>query len=105
MCYNLHHKQYCIGNKQYTKETYETEIKKYENLSYEQYISVRSTFINNLKNTFFRDLDIVGSENCVGDLLLNCANIIDGFSLKNSSNLRYCYDNNKYTNSMDCYSG
>ncbi len=79
MSTNLRNKQYCIRNKQYTKEEYENELKKLELHSYNNLEVLKKEFENILKNEVvhrenfnFRTTDSLGNylNNC--DKCVNC---------------------------------
>lgn len=100
-CYNLRNKQYCIRNKQLSKEDYEQEhavLKK---------ISSKTQF-----NEFFTQkshhvhiaCDLNGSEKCSGDFLFNSKNTKNSFYSRSLHDSAYvCFFQNSSDN-YDCYS-
>lgn len=66
LCFGLEHKQYCILNEQYTKEEYEQEIKKYEDL-HETYKLWREESKKYPK----KETHNVNCENSTGEYLIN----------------------------------
>jgi len=100
MSWNLRNKQYCIRNKQYTKDAYEEELKKMNLDSYKN--------LENLKNEFEEILrkEAVHRENfnlkttaSLGNYLTNCDKCTNTFAWENSQNCRNCI---RGLNSKDC---
>ena len=73
-CVNLRHKSYCIFNKQYTKEEYDEEIKKYDLGSYDGLEKFRTIFNQFLSKQFRRFAFIYKSVNVSGDNVLHSKN-------------------------------
>lgn len=73
-CHGLKNKQYCVGNKQYSKEKYEEIIKNHQK-------DPRKFPINNLKNK--------QTENCFGNNLMECKNCTFTFSSHACDQLKY----------------
>jgi hypothetical protein len=73
-CINLRHKKYCIFNKQYTKEEYEKEIKKYDFGSYKGLSEFRKLYLNFIKNEPRRFAFVYKSLNVTGDNIMNSKN-------------------------------
>ena len=95
-CINLRHKNYCIFNKQYTKEGYEKEIKKYDFGSFESFNKFKEEYNNFLKNQFRRFAFIFKSVNVTGDNIMNSKNS------KMIFDIPYNIENSKYvTHAMD----
>ena len=89
MCWNLRNKQYCIRNKQCTKEEYEEELKKINLASYKNLEILKKEFENNEKN------DAVHRENfnlktsaSVGNYMTNCDKCVNVFAYEDSQNCR-----------------
>lgn len=83
-CYNLRNKQYCILNKQYTKEEYYKELEKIKNNP----ISLKEIY----KKAIHKNLNIINSENCIGDNLTDCKNCYYVFNSEWLENCKYVYN-------------
>jgi hypothetical protein len=89
MCYNLRNKQFCIRNKQYGKEEYESEINKIKLDSYKNIQILKSEFENILKNdAVHRENFNLKTTNSVGNYMTNCDKCVNVFSWENSQNCR-----------------
>jgi ribosomal protein S18 len=73
-CVNLRNKKYCIWNKQYSKEEYEKEIKKWSLSSYEITEKAKRKFLELYYKTPRRFALIKNSENVTGEDILNSKN-------------------------------
>lgn len=98
-CFSLVNKQYCIGNKQYTKEDYEKIVAEYMgNLK-----AVKAGYLQHLKKAVRKYLNGVSNENSTGDNISNCKDCVECFEannlqdcsfVANASDLKDCYDIN-----------
>ena len=89
MCYNLRNKQYCIRNKQYTKEEYDKELKKINLGSHKNLEILKNEFENILKNNaVHRENFNLKTTDSLGNYLTNCDKCINTFVLDNSQNCR-----------------
>ncbi len=105
MCCNLRDKSYYIKNKKYTKDQYEKIVENMNISSYQMIRKLKSYFPEMMKTAIVSNLDIIGSENCTGDQIINCNNCFQSYVMQWSENTRYSYDNNYYKDSSDSYSG
>jgi len=99
LCVGLVGKEYCILNKQYSKEDYEEKMQRYRPLT------------NELVNELFQELEvlrlnyphkyanIVGSENCTGNDISYCRETINSFIMEKC---RDCINGSSLRNSKDC---
>jgi len=105
-CINLRHKHYCIFNKQYTKEDYETGIKKYDFGSYKALNKFKEEYTNFIKNQFRRFAYVIKSVNVTGDNVLNSKNskmVFDIYGdLENSKYIAHVFG---MRDSYDVYGG
>ena len=89
LSWNLKNKRYCIANKQYSKEDYEKEIKKY-NLSsrkvYNKLIEQFSNFIE--KSAYWKEKHFTNVEKSSWDYLENCNNCEKCFYIEDSENCK-----------------
>ncbi|MEX2052502.1 MAG: hypothetical protein WD991_02300 [Candidatus Paceibacterota bacterium] len=91
MSWNLRNKQYCIKNKQYTKEEYEVEIKKLKLDSYKSLENLRAEFANILRNeVVHRENFNLKSAGSTGNYLNNCDKCSNCFTWDDSQNCRNC---------------
>ena len=89
MCWNLRNKQYCIRNKQYSKEEYEKELKNIRLDSYKNIQVLQLEFENILKNkSVHREHFNLKTTSSVGNYLTNCDKCFNVFSYENSQNCR-----------------
>lgn len=103
-CVDLTQKQYCIFNKQYTKEDYQNTVKELLKVSPESHLKkleelirqhpIGPTYVSHSENSDF------------GNQVHYCANCYLCFDTARSADLAYTYDTAYCTNSMDltyCY--
>lgn len=104
MCSNLRNKEYCIRNKQYTKQQYEEEMKKIFPLSYEKLQELRREYLDMKETKAIRQaLYWVQVENSTGDLLFQTKNCFHTFDAINDEDSRYLLDTIGLKDSMDNY--
>lgn len=104
LCWNLRNKQYCIRNKQYTKEGYEAEMRKIFPLSYEKLKELRQEYIDAKKTKAVHAPTYrVQAENSSGDLLFNTKNCFHSYDCIKTEDARYIYDSIELRDSMDLY--
>ncbi len=100
MSWNLRNKQYCIRNKQYTKENYELELKKINLGSNKNTEILKAEFENILKkNAVHRENFNLKTTNSSGNYLTNCDKCANVFSWENSQN---CRNQLRGLNTKDC---
>jgi hypothetical protein len=89
MSWNLRNKQYCIRNKQYSKEDYEQELKNIKLDSYKNIEALHSEFEDILKNeAVHRENFNLKTTNSVGNYLTNCDKCVNVFAFEDSQNCR-----------------
>lgn len=104
LCWNLRNKQYCIRNKQYTKEAYEEEMKKIFPLSYEKLKELHQEYITAKKTKAIHAPTYrVQAENSSGDLFSQTKNCFHSYDCIKTEDVRYVYDSIEMRDSMDCY--
>ncbi len=89
-CVNLKNKQYCIFNKQYSKEEYMEEASRYQSTSRSRVKEVRkeaTAFWLTFPNKFMHERN---TEGVSGDYIYNSAHIKDSFMVQDTENARYC---------------
>ncbi len=110
-CVSLRRKKYCIFNKEYSKPEYEKKKKeffeKYKNLE-----DLRKQFAEFKLKFPHKFVEIENCENCSGDHLMSCKNVLNCFDMVESEDCRNCalglkskdcYDCNGATSSELCY--
>ncbi len=91
MSWNLRNKQYCIRNKQYTKEEYEKEISKIKLDSYENVQKLKEEFERIIKEeVVHRENFNLKSYNSTGDYLSEVKDCTNCFTFSESKNCRNC---------------
>ena len=101
-CFGLHSKQYCIFNKQYSKEEYSEKKKEFENLNKNK-IKILKEKLENLKGKLPHiQSHIYASENCTGDNIYNSVNCHYAFDCKECENCKYIYFAPKTVDTYDC---
>jgi len=105
MCTNLRNKQYCFKNTQLTKEEYAKKIAEYNSGSFSDKENALKDFAKLCEKTIHRNLTIINSPNSTGDNIVGCKNAFTCFGIKDCENVRYIWDNMRYKDSMDTYSG
>lgn len=89
MSYNLRNKQYCIRNKQYTKEDYEKELKNIKLDSYQTIESLKHEFEEILKNQAVHKENFnLKTTDSTGNYMTNCDKCSQVFSWENGQNCR-----------------
>lgn len=101
MCANLFNKeQYCFFNKAYSKDEFQRRVAETKSNN-ENFARALAEF-ENLKCKFpVKDLQIVSSENAIGDYIFNSKNIFCGFVIYNSDNCAYLHEGVKGSNCHD----
>jgi hypothetical protein len=105
MCTNLRNKQYCFKNEQLTKEEYIKRMAQYNSGSFEEKEKALREFEEICKKNINKNLKIMNSPNTTGDNIVNSKNAFMCFGIKDCENVRYIWDNMRYKDSMDTYSG
>jgi hypothetical protein len=101
-CFGLRNKQYCIFNKQYTKEEYDKLKQEYEYLTPAKIASIRAK-LNELKqNLPHVQSHIYASENCTGESVYNSRNCFNAFDCKDCEDCKYIYFSPKTIFTQDC---
>ncbi|MCX6809234.1 MAG: hypothetical protein NTZ65_00540 [Candidatus Berkelbacteria bacterium] len=104
-CSNLRHKQFCIQNKQLTKEEFQAELKKYDFGSYKKVQEYINKFNDLRGNTFVKYANIIKSEDSTGDDLIECKNAKKFFNGTRIENCKYSFRGIDYKDSQDFMGG
>ena len=114
MCVNLRQKQYCILNKQYTKEEYFEIVDSYKLDTYSGTGRAKKEFTEFLRSQPRRFANIRNCTDSTGDGLFNCKNTKDSVFARACENLRFLWKGNEIKDSYDltpagkseqCYEG
>ena len=102
-CVNMQHKQYCIWNKQHTKEEYEQERAKLLERLQTEAQKVQEEF-----DAFAKALPQPpnlnhNAENCRGDYLKNCKDCIEVYCASDSENVWYAFFPVKNRDCLDVF--
>lgn len=89
MSWNLRNRQYCIRNKQYTKDEYEMEMKRITFDSYKNVEKFKEEFEGILKkDAIHRENFNLKTTNSIGNYLTNCDKCVNVFAYEDSQNCR-----------------
>jgi hypothetical protein len=99
-CSNLRNASYSIFQKAYTPDAYEIELKKVQTMDANALRQYMQPFM------ISKNIQIIGSEGCIGDEIKNSKNCKGSFGIQDGENLRYSYDlYNHSKDTIDCFSG
>lgn len=99
-CANLRNREYCIMNKQYSKEEYDKELLKIELSNYAVYQSWKKKFEEFIAPLPKPHAFNVNTENCSCNYIYNSQNVCESYDIDNSQDCKYCY---VAVNIKDCY--
>lgn len=89
-CVNLHNKQYCIFNEQFSKEEYERRMQDIYPSSFSRIEAAKARAYEHWQKfpqKYFHGRHTV---DCRGDYLRSCKNVTESFDIVNAENCRYC---------------
>lgn len=90
MCWNLRGKQYCILNKQYSKEEYLEKLQSYKLTSRKELAELKNELNRHIqKDAFHRPNINLNNQDCTGNYITNCKNCHEVFFLENSEDCSY----------------
>ena len=102
MCHNLRHKEYCINNKEYSKEDYEKKIKEIDFGSFKTISKLKKEYEEMIKTKAIHRNIIENSENCTGNHIFKSKNCHECFDIDNMENAKYTVSS---LEAKDCYDG
>lgn len=88
-CTNLRNKNYCIFNKQYTKEAYEEVKESFKLGTKEGYDNVKTQFLHLKKDAVYRFALLLSTVNSTGDNVINSKNCRHCFSTYDSEDTKF----------------
>ncbi len=100
-CVGLHQKEYHIYNERVSKEKFEEFMKAFQ-FTYENIQKEKKKFAEHRLKFPHKNLEIIQSEDCLGDYLMNSKNCNKCFDIMNSENCKYVWDG-IIENGMDCF--
>lgn len=102
MCVNLVNKEYHFKNEPLSKEEYQKKLAETK-LSDQNMIKKVKWYFENYASTFpAKYAQILNSENCVGDFIINSKNCIECYDVSDSENCKYVQLGVEVKNMMDC---
>ncbi len=103
MCWNLRNKQYCIRNKQYTKEEYFEKIKEFDTRSFQGITALREQFKKILEQeAVHRENFNLQVTHSTGNFMTECKNCIDCRFIERGENCRHCWRATDLKDCIDC---
>lgn len=115
LCTGMSNKQFCIENKQYSKEEYENRIKDFNLSSRSSVNELKKRFKTIKENAIHKENNNIKSENCTGDYIIeskdckHCFNIFKSENCVRVGNIddagKDCRDINYIAESELCYEG
>jgi hypothetical protein len=87
-CSNLHNKKYHILNQPVSKEEYNETKKHFSSHSF--VLAFREQITEYFKNNILKASNIVGSEGCFGDNIINSRHCILSFDMEECSDCKHC---------------
>ncbi len=90
MCVGLKHKQYCIKNRQLTKEEYERQKENFDTGSFQSLENMKKQFADFCRNFPVRENQNSNCQNVIGDFMKDSENCFMCFQGRNSRGCRYC---------------
>lgn len=103
MCSLQHRKEYCVRNEQLTREEYEKFMASVDLGSHEQVSKFYAEYKEMMVASPKRAGLLIMCEDCEGDCLYKCKNVIDSFDIVESRDCRYCYESGWMTDCYDTY--
>lgn len=91
MCTGLRQKEYCFENQQLTKEEYEAKMAQIDLGSYSAYQMYKAQFEEFQKNHKHKAFQGHNTQNCFGDHLTNCKDLLYSFDCEDVESGKYCY--------------
>ena len=100
-CIGLRQKEYCIYNKQFSKEEYKQFINDFH-FSYQEIEKAKKQLADLWLEVPHRALNIINCEDCSGDYIADSKNCVNCFDIIASENCKYVWDG-MLNNGYDCY--
>lgn len=104
-CYfsaGLRNKQYCIFNKQYSREEYEKTVQNFNLGSQQSLALAKEKFADFIKNYPRKATYVQNSENVSGDHIINSQNTFSSFNVKNTQDGAYLESCEDLKDALDC---
>ncbi|MDD3793952.1 MAG: hypothetical protein PHI37_04010 [Candidatus Gracilibacteria bacterium] len=91
-CVNLNNKSYYYKNQPISKNDYEKIIKNLANINY--LIIFKREIYDFFSKNIVKNCNIIGSEDCIGNNIINSKKCINSFDILECENLKYCVNIN-----------
>jgi len=101
LCSNMQHKQYCIENKQYTKEEYENKKKDLNLDSHLGREDLKNKFEQLKKDSVHKYANLFKCEDCSGNNLSECKKLETSFGANKSEDGKYVFYSERIKDSYD----
>ena len=102
-CWNLRGKNYCIRNKQYTREAYEKELQSLALHTHSGFTTAKNLFSELVLQAIRQPSILVNCEQCNGGALHGCKNVTHSFDVGNARDCAYCYMCDGLTDCWDTF--
>lgn len=104
MCWNLRRKQYCILNKQFSREEYQKKMAAIMPKTRQQFMQAFESFKTSMQNKAIHKAAFLSQcENCTGDHLHHNKNVKNSYYVFDSQDCSHCYDCGEIKNCVDAY--
>ncbi len=104
-CYNLRNKQYCIGNKQYSREQFEAQKKNFDYSTLSGHRTCQTFFEKILKErAYFRSLYFENTESVHGNYLDEAKNVENTYFMSRIEDVVNCMRGTMAKTCLDCVS-
>lgn len=104
-CVNLSHKQYCIFNRQYSKEEYFKILKDIDLTDEKQFNSVKEKFEKLKADLPHRYFNGTNNQNVTGDYISNSKNSFASYHIDKCEDVKYMYQMMQANDCMDICNG
>jgi pyruvate-formate lyase-activating enzyme len=94
-CQNLSNQSFCLYNQKYTKEEYFQKLAEIKTDTISHNITA---YIDILRHAFQRNLNMLNSETCIGDVIYNSKYVIDSFNCIHNEHVKYSVETNDTKN-------
>ncbi|MEK7086145.1 MAG: hypothetical protein AAB953_03985, partial [Patescibacteria group bacterium] len=99
-CFGLRHKKFYFFNQALSEEDYKAKVDEYLNGADGRKRALIAS-LEHFKKYPHKAVQLINCEDCVGDDLLNCKDVIEGYLIENSRDLKYAYIGLDIKDAMD----
>ncbi|QQR83281.1 hypothetical protein IPJ72_05785 [Candidatus Peregrinibacteria bacterium] len=102
-CFGLRNKEYCIANKQYSKEEYFEKLKEFPMSSYSNLEKAKAHFFQMIEKATYPDMRKRGTViDSTGNFLTDCVNCVDSYEVTDARDCKYVMGGYQIKDAMDC---